>query len=75
VPCGGDRRHFRRGQDAGRRGARSRGFRHGAGSFAGIAGVYQRFDFAGEKRAALETWVNFVERFVKGEPAGQCRFD
>jgi hypothetical protein len=29
---------------------------HVSGSFAGVAGVYQRHDFAHEKRAALERW-------------------
>ena len=29
---------------------------HASGSFAGIVGIYQRHDFAGEKKAALERW-------------------
>jgi integrase len=29
---------------------------HASGSFAGIVGVYQRHDFAGEKKAALNRW-------------------
>jgi hypothetical protein len=33
---------------------------HTSGSFAGIVGVYQRHTFAEEKRAALETWGQFV---------------
>ena len=33
---------------------------HTSGSFAGVAGVYQRFDFATEKRQALEVWCRHV---------------
>ena len=33
---------------------------HTSGSFAGIVGVYQRHDFADEKRAALEKWAQHV---------------
>jgi integrase len=33
---------------------------HLSGSFAGIVGVYQRHDFADEKRAALEKWAQHV---------------
>ena len=29
---------------------------HSSGSFGGIVGVYQRHDFADEKRRALEIW-------------------
>jgi integrase len=38
---------------------------HVSGSFAGIVGVYQRHEFAEEKRAALEKWAEHVERLVK----------
>jgi integrase len=34
---------------------------HVSGSFAGIVGVYQRHEFAEEKRAALEKWAEHVE--------------
>jgi integrase len=37
---------------------------HVGGSFAGIVGVYQRHEFAEEKRAALQTWADHVERLV-----------
>jgi integrase len=40
---------------------------HASGSFAGIVGVYQRHDFAAEKRDALARWGDFVERTVQGE--------
>ncbi|MGZ8400386.1 MAG: tyrosine-type recombinase/integrase [Methyloceanibacter sp.] len=33
---------------------------HVSGSRAGIVGVYQRHDYAGEKRAALEAWGNYI---------------
>jgi hypothetical protein len=29
---------------------------HASGSFRGIVGVYQKYDFASEKRAALDAW-------------------
>ena len=38
---------------------------HASGSFAGIVGVYQRHEFAEEKRAALEKWAEHVERLVR----------
>jgi integrase len=37
---------------------------HVGGSFAGIVGVYQRHEFAEEKRAALEKWADHVERLI-----------
>jgi integrase len=37
---------------------------HTSGTFAGIVGVYQRHDFAKEKRRALEKWAAEVERIV-----------
>jgi integrase len=42
---------------------------HSSGSFAGIVGVYQRHDFADEKRAALQTWGQHVEGLVTGTSA------
>jgi integrase len=38
---------------------------HTSGSFAGIVGVYQRHNFADEKRAALVAWGNFVEGLLR----------
>ncbi|MDF0488826.1 tyrosine-type recombinase/integrase [Sphingomonas sp. H39-1-10] len=35
---------------------------HISGSFRGIVGVYQLYDFADEKRAALADWASHVER-------------
>jgi integrase len=37
---------------------------HVSGSFAGIVGVYQRHEFADEKRQALQQWADYVERLV-----------
>ncbi len=39
---------------------------HVAGSRAGIVGIYQRHDFAEEKRAALEAWGEHVMALVDG---------
>jgi integrase len=33
---------------------------HTGGSFAGVAGVYQRHDYAAEKRSALELWARHI---------------
>ena len=38
---------------------------HVSGSLAGIVGVYQRHEFADEKRAALAAWADHVERLVR----------
>jgi integrase len=37
---------------------------HISGSFAGIVGVYQRYDFADEMRAAMERWGRHVEQLA-----------
>jgi integrase len=42
---------------------------HSSGSFGGVAGIYQRYDFAAEKRTALERWAAHVEQLVSGKPA------
>jgi integrase len=34
---------------------------HASGTFGGIAGVYQRYDFSGEVRAALDAWAEHVK--------------
>jgi hypothetical protein len=39
---------------------------HISGSRGGIAGVYQRHDWAAEKRAALESWAAHVLAVVEG---------
>jgi integrase len=40
---------------------------HSSGSFRGVAGIYQRYDFAKEKRAALDAWASYVESLVSGK--------
>jgi integrase len=40
---------------------------HVSGSFAGIVGVYQRHDFAKEKRAAMDAWGRHVDALASGE--------
>jgi integrase len=42
---------------------------HVSGSFAGVAGIYQRHDFAGEKRSALQAWGSHVAAVVGDKPA------
>src|SRR5262245_22515740 len=44
---------------------------HTSGSFRGVVGIYQRFDFADAKRQALETWGSFVAALVQGKPSGK----
>jgi integrase len=38
---------------------------HTSGSFRGIVGVYQRHEFAEEKRQALDKWAEHVERLAR----------
>jgi integrase len=45
---------------------------HTSGSFAGIVAVYQRHDFAAEKRAALDAWANHVATIV-GDKAAKSK--
>jgi integrase len=42
---------------------------HRSGSISGVAAVYNRFDYANEKRTALQAWANFVLATVEGRPA------
>ena len=46
---------------------------HSSGSFAGIVAVYQRHDFADEKRVALEAWGRHIDALVSGKPAKVVR--
>lgn len=41
---------------------------HVSGTGGGIVGVYQRHDYADEKRQALEAWARFVLSLVEGKP-------
>jgi len=42
---------------------------HVSGSFAGIVGVYQKYNFADEMRGALDRWGRHVEAIASGEMA------
>ena len=42
---------------------------HVSGTMGGIVGVYQRHDFADEKRSALAAWANFLDGLVTEKPA------
>ena len=44
---------------------------HTAGSRAGVVGIYQRHDFAAEKRAAVEQWGAHVMGLVEGGTPGK----
>jgi len=44
---------------------------HTAGSRGGIVGIYQRHDYANEKRAALEVWGAHVTVLVEGREPGK----
>jgi hypothetical protein len=46
---------------------------HGSGSLGGITGIYQRHDWACEKRAALATWAAHVVSLTKHRPAKENR--
>ena len=43
---------------------------HVSGSRAGIVGIYQRHEYATEKRAALEAWGRYLDALLTGKPAG-----
>jgi integrase len=40
---------------------------HKSGTFRGIAGIYQRYTFAEEKRTALAAWASYVETVISGK--------
>jgi hypothetical protein len=42
---------------------------HVSGSKGGIAGVYQRYDWADEKRSALDAWAAELQRILDGAKA------
>jgi integrase len=43
---------------------------HVSGSFAGVTGIYQRYDYLRERRAAFDLWASHIEGTVSGnEPA------
>lgn len=40
---------------------------HRSGTRRGVAGVYNRFDYADEKRAALDAWARYVAELIEGK--------
>lgn len=46
---------------------------HRSGTRRGVAGVYNRFDYADEKRHALEAWARFVTELVEGKAGNVVR--
>jgi len=46
---------------------------HVSGTRSGIVGVYQRHDYADEKRTALEAWARFVAELVEGSADYELR--
>jgi integrase len=44
---------------------------HVSGSRAGVVGIYQRHEWANEKRAALNAWGAHVDSIVQQRPRGQ----
>jgi integrase len=44
---------------------------HVSGTFGGIVGVYQTYDYSDEMRGALQRWADHVERLVTSKPAGR----
>lgn len=48
---------------------------HVSGTAAGIVSVYQRHDYADEKRAALQAWARHVLALVEGKPDNVVRLE
>ena len=48
---------------------------HRSGTRRGVAGVYNRFDYAAEKRDALEAWGRYVMTLVEGQPDDVVRLE
>ena len=40
---------------------------HAGGTFSGVVGTYNRYDYLPEKRAALQRWADHVDQIVAGE--------
>jgi len=40
---------------------------HKSGTVSGVAGIYNRHDYAAEKRAALQLWADHVAQIVNGD--------
>ena len=50
-----------------------RALNHTSGTFGGIVGVYQRHDYAEERRRAMDAWASHVMDLVVGSPANLVR--
>jgi integrase len=48
---------------------------HKSGTFKGVLATYQRYEFAAEKRDALQRWANHIEGLVSGKPAEPNVYD
>ena len=46
-----------------------RALNHASGTFAGIVSVYQKHDFADERRRAMDAWAQHVVGLIEGKPA------
>ncbi|MCF3973997.1 integrase arm-type DNA-binding domain-containing protein [Paracoccus sp. EGI L200073] len=46
---------------------------HRSGTRRGVAGVYNRYSYADEKRAALNAWASYVTQLVEGKPDNVVR--
>jgi integrase len=44
---------------------------HKSGTIKGVAAVYNRYSYAAEKRAALDTWSRFLTALVTGRPGAK----
>lgn len=41
---------------------------HKSGTVSGVAAVYNRYDYADEKRRAAEAWANYLDKLINGKP-------
>ena len=46
---------------------------HTSGTIRGVARVYNRFEYAEERKSALEAWGRAVNAIVEGSKPQQCR--
>jgi integrase len=42
---------------------------HKSGTISGVAAVYNRHDYAAEKRAAAQAWANYLDSLTAEKPA------
>jgi integrase len=41
---------------------------HVSGSFGGVKGIYQRYEFLPERKEAMEKWNNYIEQLIMPKP-------